>query len=293
MPLPRSAIAMAIGAAAVLAAAIRLQLHPAGLAQTLAGTAALVGCSALALNASRVRPLAAATALRGVLASTAANAVTPAGLGGSAIAARLHARTGLSADEAVAAVTLRALASGIAGMILGLAAAATLGLEPPSLPGSGRTTALLIATVIVGGSALALACPHRRGRAAHHVRGTAAAVAGVLKHPARTAVLVLGAVGVLAAQLVILDGAVRAVGGDVGLGALFVTLLGSSAARAAVPSPGGVGPVEAALVAGLAALGLPMAAAAVAVGVYRTVGLWLPVVVGIVTLRTLRRDHLI
>jgi uncharacterized membrane protein YbhN (UPF0104 family) len=81
---------------------------------------------------------------------------------------------------------------------------------------------------------------------------------------------------------------VRAVGGDVGLGALLVTLLGSSAARAAVPSPGGIGPVEAALVAGLAALGIPMAAAAVAVGVYRTAGLWLPVLAGVLALRRLR-----
>jgi uncharacterized membrane protein YbhN (UPF0104 family) len=115
----------------------------------------------------------------------------------------------------------------------------------------------------------------------------------VLKHPTRTAVLVLAAIGVIASQLVILDGAVRAVGGHLGLGAVLVTLLGSSAARAAVPTPGGVGPVEAALVAGLSALGLPMATAAVAVGVYRTAGLWLPVLAGMFALRALRRQHLL
>jgi uncharacterized membrane protein YbhN (UPF0104 family) len=201
--------------------------------------------------------------------------------------ARLHARTGLTGDEAFAAVTLRALASGVAGVIIASLAAATLGLDGPSLPG-GSVGPLVAATLVLGAVALALACPLRRSRLAVHLRRTAAAAATVLTRPWRTAALLLGALGVVAAQLLILDGAVRAVGGDVSLGALLVTLLGSSAARAAVPSPGGVGPVVAALVAGLAALGVPMAAAAVAVGVYRTAGLWLPVLAGVIALRRLR-----
>jgi hypothetical protein len=36
-----------------------------------------------------------------------------------------------------------------------------------------------------------------------------------------------------------------------------------------------------------------MAAAAIAVGVYRTVGLWLPVAAGVLALRALRRAHLL
>ena len=292
MPLPTTPILAAVGGAAVLVAAGRLHLSPQGLVQTAAGSALLVGSSAVALNASRVRPLAARRAVPAVLAATAANAVTPAGLGGSALMARLHARTGLDADEAVAAVTLRALASGLAGVIVASVAAATLGLDGPSLPG-GSTGPLVLLTLLLGAVAFGLACPHRRGRVACHIRRTGAAVAGVLTRPWRTAALVLGAVGVVGAQLLILDGAVRAVGGDVGLGALLITLLGSSAARAAVPSPGGIGPVEAALVAGLAAVGLPVGPAAIAVGVYRTAGLWLPVLAGVLALRALRREGLL
>lgn len=292
MPLPTTPLLVGAGGLVVLVAATRLHLSPQGLVQTAAGSALLVGSSAVALNASRVRPLAARRAVPAVLAATAANAVTPAGLGGSALMARLHARTGLDADEAVAAVTLRALASGLAGVLVASVAAATLGLDSPSLPGGSTGPALLV-TLLLGAVALGLACPRRRGRVAHHVRRTAAAVAGVLTRPWRTAALVLGAVGVLASQLLILDGAVRAVGGDVGLGALLITLLGSSAARAAVPSPGGIGPVEAALVAGLAAVGLPVGPAAIAVGVYRTAGLWLPVLAGVLALRALRREGLL
>ena len=287
MPLSRTPLLAALGGIAVLVAATQLHLSAGGLLQTVLGAALLVTCSAVALNASRVRSLSARRAVPAVLACTAANAVTPAGLGGSALMVRLHARTGLSGDEAVAAVTLRALASGVAGVIVATVAAATLGLDGPSLPG-GSTGPLVLATLVLGGIAFGLACPHRRGRVAVHLRKTGAAAAGVLTRPWRTLALVLGAVGVVGAQLLILDGAVRAVGGDVGIGALLVTLLGSSAARAAVPSPGGIGPVEAALVAGLAALGIPMAAAAIAVGVYRTAALWLPVLAGVVALRRLR-----
>ena len=287
MPLTRTSLLAALGGVGVLVAASQLHLSAQGLVQTAVGSVLLVGSSAVALNASRVRPMEARRAIPAVLAATAANAVTPAGLGGSALMARLHARTGLTGDEAFAAVTLRALASGVAGVIIASVAAATLGLDGPSLPG-GSLLPLLVATLAVGGIVFGLACPHRRGRVAVHVRRTAAAAATVLTRPMRTAALLLGALGVVAAQLLILDGAVRAVGADVSLGALLVTLLGSSAARAAVPSPGGVGPVEAALVAGLAALGLPMAAAAVAVGVYRTAGLWLPVLAGVIALRRLR-----
>jgi len=287
MPLPRTALLAATGAIGVLVAALTLHLSAEGMVQTAAGTALLIGSSAVALNASRVRPLAAGRAVPAVLAATAANAITPAGLGGSALMARLHARTGLNGDEAIAAVTLRALASGVAGILVASVAAATLGLEGPHLPG-GAKLPLIAGVLVVGAVAFGLACPHRRGRVALHLRRTAAAAATVLTRPWRTAALVAGAVGVIAAQLLILDGAVRAVGGHVGIGPLLVTLLGSSAARAALPSPGGVGPVEAALVAGLAALGVPMAAAAVAVGVYRTAGLWLPVLAGIIALRRLR-----
>src|SRR3954462_5567206 len=107
MPLPRTALLAAIGGVGILVAAAQLHLSAEGMVQTAAGAALLVACSAVALNASRVRPLAARRAVRGpvpaVLAATAANAVTPAGLGGSALMARLHARTGLTGDEALAA----------------------------------------------------------------------------------------------------------------------------------------------------------------------------------------------
>jgi uncharacterized membrane protein YbhN (UPF0104 family) len=72
-----------------------------------------------------------------------------------------------------------------------------------------------------------------------------------------------------------------------------VALLGSAAARSALPSPGGVGPIEAALVGGLTALGLGWGSATAAVAVYRTAGHWLPVLAGVLSIRELRRRQLL
>ena len=261
-----------------------------GLLQSLLGCVALVTCSALALSASRVRALAPRAAVTGALACAAANVVTPAGLGGSVVAARLHQRTGLSAEEAVAAVGLRALASGVAGVLVGTLAALVVG-DSPAVPGSWAW--LLAVPAVAAVAALVLRCPHRRSRAEVAVRRTGAAVVQVLRSPARALLLVVAAAGVTAGQLVVLDGAVDAVGGALSTSALLVALVGSSAARAAVPSPGGIGPVEAALVAGLTALGLPAGSALLAVGLHRVIALGLPVLAGVASLALLKRRALV
>ena len=82
-------------------------LHAFGLAQTVAGAGSLVACSAIALNLSRVRPMESRRAVPAALAATVGNTLTPMGIGGSALSARLHARTGLSADGPSTRATAR------------------------------------------------------------------------------------------------------------------------------------------------------------------------------------------
>ena len=65
--------------------------------------------------------------------------------------------------------------------------------------------------------------------------------------------------------------------GAVYLGAYFVA--------SAAPVPGGLGALEAALVAGLSALGMPLGAAASAVLVYRLLTFWLTIAIGLVSLK--------
>ena len=70
---------------------------------------------------------------------------------------------------------------------------------------------------------------------------------------------------------------------------MAVVYLTGSALGSVVPTPGGLGAVEAALSAGLTAAGLPGAAAVSAVLLFRLLTFWLPVPVGWVALRYLER----
>lgn len=277
-------------ASVVIPLAYGVHLHAAGLLQAVAGSALLVGCSALALNGSRPVPLPAHRAVPAVLATTAANAVTPAGIGGNLMMLRIHRKSGLSAEQAAAAAGLRTAVGALCATTIAAITASTIGMERMPSSGTGLKVGLLFITAV----GLATVLMHKtRRRVVESAGRFAVAVWDVVRRPRCAVSLVVGCVGVTAAQLFTLQGAVHAVGGNIDTQELLVALIGSAAARSAFPSPGGVGPIEAALVAGLTALGLQWEAAVTAVAFYRTAGHWLPVVAGAISLRELHKRHLI
>jgi len=289
MPAARTRVVAAVGTLLVLAGLgvpllLGVRFHALGLVEALLGSALLVGCSSLALNGSRPTALPARRAVPAVLATTAANAVTPAGVGGALVTLRVHRRSGLSAEEAVAAAGMRSAAGALVALSTTAVLASTVGV--PVLP-SGAPW--LVLGVVALGVGAALAVPRSRGRVVAFLR----AVGAVVRRPRCCAMLLVGCAGVTAAQLLTLHGAVTAVGVDLSWSTLLATLMGSAAARSAIPSPGGVGPIEAALVGGLTAVGIGFGTAAAAVAVYRTAGHWLPVLGGLVSLRVLRRAQLV
>ena len=70
---------------------------------------------------------------------------------------------------------------------------------------------------------------------------------------------------------------------------MAVVYLTGSAIGSLVPTPGGLGAIEAALSAGLTAAGMPGAAAVSAVLLYRLLTFWLPVPIGWLALKYLER----
>jgi uncharacterized membrane protein YbhN (UPF0104 family) len=272
------------GASIVVPVAAGVPLHATGLLEAALGSALLVSCSALALNGSRPVALPARRAGQAVLATTAANAVTPAGVGGALLTMRVHRRSGLSSDEAVAAAGMRSLMG--AAVATGVTALVVSRTGSAHVPGTLARVLPVLALVAI---TAALVVPASR----RHVVGVVRAIGGLVRRPRCFAALALGCVGVTAAQLLTLHGAVTAVGGHLSWTSLLATLMGSAAARSAVPSPGGVGPIEAALVGGLSAVGLGFGTATAAVAVYRTAGHWLPVVAGVLCVRELRRHDLL
>ena len=84
---------------------------------------------------------------------------------------------------------------------------------------------------------------------------------------------------------------VAAFGRSAPIAKIGVVYLTGSAISSIVPTPGGIGAVEAALTAGLTAAGMPGAAAASAVLLFRLVTFWLPIPFGWAALRYLEREQ--
>jgi uncharacterized membrane protein YbhN (UPF0104 family) len=86
---------------------------------------------------------------------------------------------------------------------------------------------------------------------------------------------------------------IRAVGGHVGILPAAAVFLAGNAVGSAAPTPGGVGAVEAALSAGLTALGVPVHEAIPAVLIFRLATFWLPIPVGWVCYTLLQRRDIL
>ena len=131
----------------------------------------------------------------------------------------------------------------------------------------------------------------------HHVKGRLTAMrqaaADVVHTPRRLVLLIGGSIGVTAAHGIGLWCALRAVGAPTALSDVLVIYLAAAAAAALSPTPGGLGAIEVALVAGLTRSGTAATPAAAAVLVYRIVTYWLPIIPGLIAFRWLRRTNAI
>ena len=83
--------------------------------------------------------------------------------------------------------------------------------------------------------------------------------------------------------------AVRTFGGTAVLAEVGAVYLAGSVIAAAAPTPGGLGPLEAALIAGLTGVGIASGVAVSAVLTYRLATYWLPVLPGWLSLHLLQR----
>jgi uncharacterized protein (TIRG00374 family) len=111
--------------------------------------------------------------------------------------------------------------------------------------------------------------------------------------PKRLGLIVLGCATTTLGAALALWASIEAFGGDTTFVTVtVVTMVGGTLASAA-PTPGGVGAVEAALIGGLAAFGLPAAIAVPSVLLYRVLTCWLPVFIGWPVMRWLTKNDMI
>ena len=118
--------------------------------------------------------------------------------------------------------------------------------------------------------------------------GTRAALA-ILMHPSRGLLAIVGAAGFWAANIAVLWACFHAFGESVPKAVLVQGFFVGMTANLLPFFPGGVGSVDAGLIAAFLAFGLPSATVFVAVLTYRVIAFWLPIPPGIVAYFQLRR----
>ncbi len=105
--------------------------------------------------------------------------------------------------------------------------------------------------------------------------------------------MILGGATVTLAYLCGLYAAVEAFGGGLAFPAVGAVYLAGSAIGQAAPTPGGLGAVEAALIAGLVSVGLDKEVAVPSVLLFRLTTFWLPILPGWGTFTRLTNRKLI
>ncbi|MFH8798424.1 lysylphosphatidylglycerol synthase domain-containing protein [Streptomyces sp. NPDC017936] len=266
--------------------AVRLALADQG--WLLAGAAAACGtwlCAALALQGAVVRRLPAGRLVAAQFAASAANQVLPAGLGAGAVNLRFLMRRGLPAGRAATAVGVRATAGGLArGVLIAVLAAVCPGLVRVPHDGAGRVVVAVAAVAVCAVPAVRLWPRCRRVLA-----GVAADIAAVHARPRRAAALWGGSVASTTLHACVLIAVTRAVALPLPPVRVALLYLAASSAAALLPTPGGLGSLDAALAFALAAGGAPGDAAASAVLGYRLLTVWLPLLPGLLVLGVLVR----
>ena len=228
------------------------------------------------------------------VATSFANRLAPSGLGGIGVSVRYLQRSGLPRAEAVgasAAGTLAGLVVHVAMLIAVTLAVGQSRIQGVHLPEGWLALVVAVAALAVAGLALGTVTGRRRVLAP--TGRSLRALAQVMHRPIRAIQLFGGQFAITAFYIAALICALDAFGGGLGWPKVALAYLGGSAVAAAAPTPGGLGAVEAALVAALTALGADAAPSIAGVLTFRLATFWLPIAPGWVAFRLLRQREII
>jgi uncharacterized membrane protein YbhN (UPF0104 family)/tRNA A-37 threonylcarbamoyl transferase component Bud32 len=222
------------------------------------------------------------------------NKVTPNGVGGMALSFRYLQKAGVSSGAATGSVGLQQVTSIAANLVLLAAFFASAGRKSPihfSLAGH-EWVFIVVAVVLAGLGLLALTPPGRRffhDKIWGFMRSAGVTIAEVAKSPRHVTLTLAGALCWPLTEVVAFALCVRAVGGTLPFVQVAAVYMGGNLLASAAPTPGGLGALEAALVAGLSGLGMPAGAAASGVLIFRLLTFWISIPLGWVALRVAER----
>lgn len=220
--------------------------------------------------------------------------VVPTAASMPAVIVRYLTRSGATVGDASATVA----AGQAAQLIATVAVVAALGAGTdagPALPSAGPLLLVALALAVLAAAAVTIArlSPRVRAVLAATGRGQLTLARHVRRHPGQVAAGVAASAVLTLTHVLAFAACVSAAGESLPLVTCAAIYLGAATAGSLVPTPGGIGPVEAALIAGLTAAGLPLPAATAAALLSRLVSVWLPAIPGLLALVALRRRALL
>jgi undecaprenyl-diphosphatase len=269
--------------------------EPLWIIATLMAAAATFVFAAIAFQGAVADPLPFAPTLRTQLAASFALLVGPAGAGGYALNGRFLQRAGVGGAETAASVAVKVIAGFavhltlLVGFVLWSGQSDIGGFSFPD----AETVLLVIAVVLALVGLLISIGPIRTrwlGPAVAMIKTGVGQIGQVFRRPLRVVALFGGSAGLSLTFIAAMAFAIQAFGGgltypQVGAAYLFAVAIATFA-----PTPGGLGALESALIAGLTGFGLSSGVAVSAVLTFRMATFWLPLLPGWLTLNWMQRN---
>jgi len=228
------------------------------------------------------------------LAGSFVTLVTPAAVGGAALNVRYLQRRKIPAPVAVASVGVSQVVAFVLHILLLVvfAAIAGAGTNRPITPPTWAYF-VLAGLVVLAGVVLAVPAGRRlvRARLSPTFGQVLPRLLEIAQHPRKLAEGIGGALLLSLAYILCLAACVAAFGRSVPFAKIGFVYLTGSAIGSIIPTPGGLGAVEAALTAGLTAAGVPGPVAVSAVLLFRLLTFWLPVPFGWAALNFLEHQQ--
>jgi uncharacterized membrane protein YbhN (UPF0104 family) len=218
--------------------------------------------------------------------------VAPAAVGNIALNTRYLQTSGLSPTVAGASVGVAQVAQFCSYFVLLVISGVLAGTGPAvSFSPSPVLVAVILAVLIALLGLLAI--PRVRAlitdRVLPQIKSAVPQVLAVLQHPKKLTQLLGGALLLDVSFVAALVCATRAFGADAPVAAVAVVYFAGAIIGSAVPTPGGLGGIEAAMSAGLIAIGVDSGTAVSSVLLYRLATYWLPIPFGWFSLNRLQK----
>ena len=230
------------------------------------------------------------------MAAAFMNRVTPNNVGGMGVNARYLQRAGIDPAAATAAVGVSTVADQIltALLVLIFVVWAGRGTNSFSFSFADASTVLVVVAVVL--ALLGLVMLSARGRkflrekVLPFLKGVRHSLVDVAKSPSRLLLIFGGSLGHTATDFAALVVALGAFGPLPAIGSLGAVYFGASVVGSAAPTPGGVGAIEAAMIAGLTGIGVDIAVATPAVLIYRLITYWAVMLPGWISLEVMKKQ---